>query len=165
VSKVYKVKQFWFTIALRFDIRHDDTKFLCPQSTPQTRILDSPLGWTTHPSKHLLPQQISLDDGESNNVGTRLYTDGSKSPNGVGAAFCVMQESTTTHQWSAKLTKDNTVSQAELLALNEAVKYATTLEKNLPVAIFLDNRASIQARRPPTEQPEKFLKCFWKTSA
>ncbi|GBL95485.1 hypothetical protein AVEN_116650-1 [Araneus ventricosus] len=28
VSKVCKVKEFWFTLALRFDIRHDDTKFL-----------------------------------------------------------------------------------------------------------------------------------------
>ncbi|GBM56106.1 hypothetical protein AVEN_43481-1 [Araneus ventricosus] len=44
VSKVCKVKEFWFTLALRFDIRHDDTKFLCPQPTPlQTRIPDSPL--------------------------------------------------------------------------------------------------------------------------
>ncbi|GBM24667.1 hypothetical protein AVEN_272894-1 [Araneus ventricosus] len=79
-------------------------------------------GWTTHPSNHLLPYQISLDDGGLNNVGTRLYTDGSKSPNGVGAAFSVMQENNTTHQWSAKLTKDSTVFQADLLALNEAIK-------------------------------------------
>ncbi|GBN45275.1 hypothetical protein AVEN_120765-1 [Araneus ventricosus] len=28
VSKVCKVKEFWFTLTLRFDIRHDDTKFL-----------------------------------------------------------------------------------------------------------------------------------------
>ncbi|GBN48907.1 hypothetical protein AVEN_150437-1 [Araneus ventricosus] len=35
VSKVCKVKEFWFTLALRFDIHHDDTKFLWPQP-PQT---------------------------------------------------------------------------------------------------------------------------------
>ncbi|GBL91897.1 hypothetical protein AVEN_172805-1 [Araneus ventricosus] len=55
-------------------------------------------GWTAHSSKHLLPHQISFDDGGSNNVGTRLYTDGSKPPNGAGTAFCMMQENTTTHQ-------------------------------------------------------------------
>ncbi|GBN23074.1 hypothetical protein AVEN_131834-1 [Araneus ventricosus] len=32
--------------------------------------------WTTDASKHLLPHQISLDDGESNNGGTRLYKEG-----------------------------------------------------------------------------------------
>ncbi|GBL77933.1 hypothetical protein AVEN_143264-1 [Araneus ventricosus] len=53
------------------------------------------------------------------------------------------------HQWSAKLTKDNTVFQAELLALNEAVKYSTTPKTNLPVTIFMDNRASIQASSSP----------------
>ncbi|GBN33750.1 hypothetical protein AVEN_91586-1, partial [Araneus ventricosus] len=41
VSKVCKVKQFWFTLALWFGIRHDDTNFI--PSAPQTRILDSPL--------------------------------------------------------------------------------------------------------------------------
>ncbi|GBM49966.1 hypothetical protein AVEN_34933-1 [Araneus ventricosus] len=102
-------------------------------------------GWTTHPSKHLLPHQISFEDGGSNNVGTRFYTAGSKSPNGVGAAFCMMQENNTTHPWSAQLTKDNTVFQAELLSLNEAIKYATTLKTNLLITIFVDNRANIQA--------------------
>ncbi|GBO30381.1 hypothetical protein AVEN_175486-1 [Araneus ventricosus] len=106
-------------------------------------------GWTTRSCKRLLSHQTSLDDGGSNNAGTRLYTDGSKSPNGVGAAFCVTQDNNTTHKWSAKLTKDNTVFQAELLALNEAVKNAATLKTNLPVTIFVDNRASIQASSSP----------------
>ncbi|GBL62042.1 hypothetical protein AVEN_216861-1 [Araneus ventricosus] len=60
-----------------------------------------------------------------------------------------MQENNATHQWSAKLTKDNTVFQAELIALNKAVKYAATLKTNLPVTIFVDNRASIQASSSP----------------
>ncbi|GBM24284.1 hypothetical protein AVEN_158850-1 [Araneus ventricosus] len=99
-------------------------------------------GWTTHTPKHLLPHQITLDYGGSNKVSIRLYTNGSKSPIGVGLAFCVMQENNPTHQLSAKLMKDNTVFQTELLALNEAVNYATTtIKTNLPVTIFVDNRA------------------------
>ncbi|GBN17136.1 FERM domain-containing protein 4A [Araneus ventricosus] len=44
VSQVCTVKEFWFTLALRFDIRHDDTKFVYPQHPPTPyRILDSPL--------------------------------------------------------------------------------------------------------------------------
>ncbi|GBM55651.1 hypothetical protein AVEN_19219-1 [Araneus ventricosus] len=31
VSKVCKVKVFWFTYAMRLDIHHDDTKFFIPQ--------------------------------------------------------------------------------------------------------------------------------------
>ncbi|GBN88234.1 hypothetical protein AVEN_20396-1 [Araneus ventricosus] len=61
----------------------------------------------------------------------------------------MMQENNTTHQWSAKLTKDNTVFQGEFLALNKAVKYASALKTNLPVTIFVDNRTSIQALSSP----------------
>ncbi|GBN32301.1 hypothetical protein AVEN_4347-1, partial [Araneus ventricosus] len=42
VSQVCKVKEFWFTLSLRFDIHHDDTKFY-DLSSSQTPILDSPL--------------------------------------------------------------------------------------------------------------------------
>ncbi|GBN38277.1 hypothetical protein AVEN_219718-1 [Araneus ventricosus] len=34
VSKVCKVKEFWFTLALGFDIRHDDTKFFRTSAPP-----------------------------------------------------------------------------------------------------------------------------------
>ncbi|GBN70803.1 hypothetical protein AVEN_211720-1 [Araneus ventricosus] len=34
VSKVCKVKEFWFTLALRFDIHLDDTKLFIPQPPP-----------------------------------------------------------------------------------------------------------------------------------
>ncbi|GBN15478.1 hypothetical protein AVEN_238511-1 [Araneus ventricosus] len=61
----------------------------------------------------------------------------------------MMQENNTMHQWYVKLTKDNTVFQAELLAFNKAIKYASTLKTNLPVTIFVDNRASIQASSSP----------------
>ncbi|GBM33665.1 hypothetical protein AVEN_203701-1 [Araneus ventricosus] len=60
-----------------------------------------------------------------------------------------MQENNTTHQWSAKSMKDFTVFQAELLALNKAVKYAATIKTIFPVTIFADNRASIQASSSP----------------
>ncbi|GBM92708.1 hypothetical protein AVEN_87634-1 [Araneus ventricosus] len=34
MSKVCKVKVFWFSLTRRLDIRHDDAKFLRPQPPP-----------------------------------------------------------------------------------------------------------------------------------
>ncbi|GBO32732.1 hypothetical protein AVEN_213806-1 [Araneus ventricosus] len=50
-------------------------------------------GWSTHPSEHLKPNQISFEDGEAyiaRNDIINIFTDGSKSEHGVGAAFCVL---------------------------------------------------------------------------
>ncbi|GBM71870.1 hypothetical protein AVEN_229365-1 [Araneus ventricosus] len=47
-------------------------------------------GWTSHPSCHLQPQQISLQDGGHQTEILAIYTDGSKLENGVGAAFCTV---------------------------------------------------------------------------
>ncbi|GBM71874.1 hypothetical protein AVEN_229369-1 [Araneus ventricosus] len=48
------------------------------------------VGWSRHPSNYLTQEQLQLEDGGKNH--TRLFTDGSKTPNGVGAAFCVMED-------------------------------------------------------------------------
>ncbi|GBM57522.1 hypothetical protein AVEN_97638-1 [Araneus ventricosus] len=81
-------------------------------------------GWSIHQSEHLEPNQISLGDGEANIVRKdiiNIFTDGSKTEHGVGAAFCVLTNDIWAYQWSAKLNGYNTVFQAELTALHEAV--------------------------------------------
>ncbi|GBL99716.1 hypothetical protein AVEN_249754-1 [Araneus ventricosus] len=50
-------------------------------------------GWSIHPSEHLKPNQISLEDGEANIARKdiiNIFTDGSKTEHGIGAAFCVL---------------------------------------------------------------------------
>ncbi|GBN37632.1 hypothetical protein AVEN_139987-1 [Araneus ventricosus] len=50
-------------------------------------------GWSIHPSEHLEPNQIYLEDGDANIVRKdiiNIFTDGSKTEHGVGAAFCVL---------------------------------------------------------------------------
>ncbi|GBN57149.1 hypothetical protein AVEN_158251-1 [Araneus ventricosus] len=105
-------------------------------------------GWSIHPSEHLEPNQISLEDGEVNIARKdiiNIFTDGSKTEHGVGAAFCVLTNDIWAYQWSAKLNDNNTVFQAELTALHEAVIYATHLPNHNTSKIHVDNRASIMA--------------------
>ncbi|GBN00418.1 hypothetical protein AVEN_8974-1 [Araneus ventricosus] len=97
---------------------------------------------------HLEPNQISLEDGEANIVRKdiiNIFTDGSKTEHGVGAAFCVLTNDTWAYQWCAKLKDNNTVFQTELTALHEAVIYASHLPSHNASKIHVDNRASIMA--------------------
>ncbi|GBN50364.1 hypothetical protein AVEN_249865-1 [Araneus ventricosus] len=105
-------------------------------------------GWSIHPSEHLEPNQISLEDGEANIARKdiiNIFTDGSKTEHGVGAAFCVFTNDIWAYQWSAKLNDNNTEFQAELTALHEAVIYASHLPKHNTSKIHVDNRASIMS--------------------
>ncbi|GBN89946.1 hypothetical protein AVEN_28788-1 [Araneus ventricosus] len=112
-------------------------------------------GWSSHPSSHLHPEQISLQDGGNLMVTKAIYTDGSKLEKGVGAAFCLL-ENIITHSWSTKLRSENTVFQAELLALKEAVHFALPLASKT-IKIFTDNKASILAVSNP-KSPNKMAR-------
>ncbi|GBO21166.1 hypothetical protein AVEN_176624-1 [Araneus ventricosus] len=105
-------------------------------------------GLSIHPSEHLKFSQISLEDGKENiarkNI-INIFTDGSKTERVVGAAFCVLINDIWASQWSAKLNDNNTVFQADLTALNEAVIYASHLPNHNTFKIHVDNRASIMA--------------------
>ncbi|GBM07877.1 hypothetical protein AVEN_239626-1 [Araneus ventricosus] len=48
--------------------------------------------WSIHPSEHLKPNQISLEEGEANiaRKDINIFTDGSKTEHGIGDAFCVL---------------------------------------------------------------------------
>ncbi|GBM77792.1 hypothetical protein AVEN_59558-1 [Araneus ventricosus] len=97
--------------------------------------------WPTHPSEHLKPNQISFEDGEAyidQKDIINIFTDGSKTEHGVGAALCVLTNDIWAYQWSAKLNDNNTVFQAELTALHEAVISANHNTSK----IHVDNRAS-----------------------
>ncbi|GBN13053.1 hypothetical protein AVEN_101123-1 [Araneus ventricosus] len=53
------------------------------------------------------------------------------------------------HIWSKKLKNINTVFQAEILALKEAVEHALEKYEDQHTAIYVDNRASIQVTADP----------------
>ncbi|GBN90552.1 hypothetical protein AVEN_36952-1 [Araneus ventricosus] len=87
-------------------------------------------GWFIHSSENLKPNQISLEDVEANIARKdiiNIFIDGSKIEHGVGAAFCVLTNDNWAYQWSGKRNDNNTVFQAEITALHEAVIYTTHL--------------------------------------
>ncbi|GBN48972.1 hypothetical protein AVEN_82291-1 [Araneus ventricosus] len=63
-----------------------------------SEIEEKATGWSAHPSEHVSPTQISLDDGGNINTGITIYTDGSQTEKGVGAAFCVLTDVNITHR-------------------------------------------------------------------
>ncbi|GBM66127.1 hypothetical protein AVEN_241370-1 [Araneus ventricosus] len=75
-------------------ISHHPTEAVQTTLDVQTQDLEmKATDWSLHPSEHLQPNQISLEDGEANIVPTdiiNILTDGSKTEHGVGAGFCVL---------------------------------------------------------------------------
>ncbi|GBO19757.1 Retrovirus-related Pol polyprotein from type-1 retrotransposable element R1 [Araneus ventricosus] len=111
-------------------------------SNPTTRTKSSRL-------VTLQPHQINLTDGGPFQKPFSIFTDGSKTDNGVGAAFCVFNSDSIIHQWSAKLADYNSVYQAELIAAKEAVIYAAAIEEPIEIVIHIDNQASLHAISNP----------------
>ncbi|GBM44552.1 hypothetical protein AVEN_250536-1 [Araneus ventricosus] len=98
-----------------------------------------------HPSEHLSPTQISLDDGGNINTGHRIYTDGSKSEKAVGAAFYVLTDVNITHIWSTKLSLRNTAFQAEILAQLKELEHVVALPTQ-QMTIPVDNQTRIKPK-------------------
>ncbi|GBM09680.1 hypothetical protein AVEN_186393-1 [Araneus ventricosus] len=120
-------------------------------------------GWSTHPSEHVKPDQISFEDGEAyidRKDIRNIFTDGSKTEHGVVVAFCVLTNDICTYQWSAKLNDSNTIFQAELTALHEAVIYASHLPNHNTSKIHVDNRASIMSSSNSKSTNETARKIF-----
>ncbi|GBO29183.1 hypothetical protein AVEN_124670-1 [Araneus ventricosus] len=120
-------------------------------------------GWFIHSSENLKPNQISLEDGEANIARKdiiNIFTDGSKTEHGVGAAFCVLTNDIWAYQWSAKLNDNNSIFQAELTALHEAVIYASRQPNHNTSKIHVDNRGSIMATSNSKSTNETARKIF-----
>ena len=74
-----------------------------------------------------------------------IYTDGSKSDEGVGSAFVVYQQSTEIHHRIFRLPVYCSVFQAELLALKKALEHLLDSRPMMPVQIFSDSLSSLMA--------------------
>ncbi|GBM53317.1 Putative protein in type-1 retrotransposable element R1DM [Araneus ventricosus] len=129
-----------------------------------TQIEPKAKGWTLHPSLFLNPKQISMTNGGPESItdtgATHIFTDGSKTDDGVGAAYCVYNNKILTHQWKGQLHKHNTVFQAELTALKEAIQYASENLKNQQVKVYIDNQASLYAIANPKTKAQMVRQIF-----
>ncbi|GBM79880.1 hypothetical protein AVEN_220434-1 [Araneus ventricosus] len=74
---------------------------------------------TQHPVKFELDKRINLSPHNTYSKG--ITGDGSKIEGNAGRAFVALQDITQMHEWIAKLQSENSVFQAELLAIHVAI--------------------------------------------
>lgn len=122
-------------------------KDYCSNIVAEDRIAQIPLTMSSlaHPSERTRerclthPQSMSSDQ-------FNIYTDGSKSENGVGSAFAAFFDEHLLTTKKFKLYKLCSVFQAELLAINEATEWLLDLEyKNISITINTDSLSSVAA--------------------
>ena len=87
--------------------------------------------FSTKVSKHsLIPswEGIKMYDRETTiePIQIQIFTDGSKLDNQVGAAFCSFKNNDLIHEWKSGLFSENSVFQAELMAILQAIKWFKT---------------------------------------
>ena len=73
---------------------------------------------------------------------TKIFTDGSKEEEKVGAGYICTKDDT---PYSAKITNDTSIMTAELIAIDEAINHAIKEHKSEKVLIATDSLSSIQA--------------------
>lgn len=76
------------------------------------------------------------------------YTDGSKIENQVGSAFCLFKNNLIIHTWQTKLRSTNSVFQAEVTAIHQALLHAKSL-KIRQFTIYTDSLSSIHSIKNP----------------
>ncbi|GBO12315.1 Putative protein in type-1 retrotransposable element R1DM [Araneus ventricosus] len=106
-------------------------------------------GHQIHPAKFNIDSQITTKVIQNYPVRNSIYTDGSKTEEGTGSAFCHFdQTATISKEWQGKLHPDNNIFQAELLAIKQAI---ISLQNNPnSISIWSDSLSSIQALQNPS---------------
>ncbi|GBL72270.1 hypothetical protein AVEN_115233-1 [Araneus ventricosus] len=72
-----------------------------------------------------------------------IYTDGSKTDEGTGSAYCILENYGIITSWQGKLDRSNSVFQAEILAIRMAIEAASSLHR--PIKIWTDSLSSLMA--------------------
>ncbi|GBM87894.1 Long-chain fatty acid transport protein 1 [Araneus ventricosus] len=70
-----------------------------------------------------------------------IYTDGSKTDEGTGSAYCILENYGIIASWQGKLDRSISVFQAEILAIRMAIEAASSLHR--PIKIWADSFMAI----------------------
>ncbi|GBM04401.1 hypothetical protein AVEN_35581-1 [Araneus ventricosus] len=82
-------------------------------------------GWSRHPEEFIDEERVNLEENLGAVGEINIFTDGSKMEQGVGTAFCVFgEQQELMAQWQERLSPKNSIFHAEIIAIQEAVKYA-----------------------------------------
>ncbi|GBO00148.1 hypothetical protein AVEN_96990-1 [Araneus ventricosus] len=98
-----------------------------------------------HSAKFDLENGINLSPHNTDSLGLHIYADGSKMEGNAGSAFVALKDNTQLHEWMAKIQPENSVFQVELLAIYEAIIWAT--EQNVVCNIWSDSMSSLLAMK------------------
>ncbi|XP_017773858.1 PREDICTED: uncharacterized protein LOC108560704 isoform X2 [Nicrophorus vespilloides] len=89
---------------------------------------------------------LEYQDGEEHAFDTKVYTDGSKCENGVGAAYVLYIGGKEVHHRKMRLANYCTVFQAELLAINKALKHLwENSEFFVECSVVSDSKSALEA--------------------
>lgn len=85
-----------------------------------------------------------LEEEKEDEADIQIYTDGSKLNNNTGYAYCVYKSNKLIREDQTQLRSENTVYQAELLAIEEAITWANT-SHHKSATIYSDSQSGITA--------------------
>ncbi|GBM21519.1 hypothetical protein AVEN_85332-1 [Araneus ventricosus] len=100
---------------------------------------------TGHQPLHLQIQQEATYAREKHiDSGVKaIYTDGSKTEEGTGSAYCILENYGIIASWQGKVDRSNSVFQVEILAIRMAIEAASALHR--PIKIWTDSLSSLMA--------------------
>ncbi|GBM79119.1 hypothetical protein AVEN_104495-1 [Araneus ventricosus] len=96
-----------------------------------------------HPPNFLLQNQFSFAENHIDSGAKDIYTDGFKTDEGTGSAYCILENNGIITLWQGKLDRSNSVFQAEILAIRMAIEAASSLHR--PIKIWTDSFSSLLA--------------------
>ncbi|GBM37136.1 hypothetical protein AVEN_205580-1 [Araneus ventricosus] len=106
-------------------------------------------GHQFHPADFKIDFRISTEPAPNYPIENSIYTDGSKTTDGTGSAFCSFDDlGQLKTKWLGKLSQDNNIFQAELLAIHQAILHH--INSKTQVKIWSDSLSSLQAILNPT---------------
>ncbi|GBM60383.1 hypothetical protein AVEN_156944-1 [Araneus ventricosus] len=96
-----------------------------------------------HPPNFLLHNQISFAENHIDSGAKAKYTNGSKTNEGTGSAYCILKNYGIIASWQGKLDLRNLVFEAEILAIRMTIEAASSLHR--PIKIWTDSLSSLMA--------------------
>ncbi|GBM16360.1 hypothetical protein AVEN_28320-1 [Araneus ventricosus] len=103
------------------------------------------------PPNFLLHNQISFAENHRLRSQGYIYTDGSKTDEGTGSSYCILENNGIIASWQGKLDRRKSVFQAEILVIRMAIEAASSLYR--PIKIWTDSLSSLLAILNPKSHP------------
>ncbi|XP_035225892.1 uncharacterized protein LOC118198345 [Stegodyphus dumicola] len=126
VSRLRHTMSLWGQIYIHTDYEHHIPQAPC------------------HPAKNNLVDTIYFNRTHDSGFANGVFTDGSKTPGGTESGFFILSGGAFTYEWKRKLASENSVFQAELIAIRAALLHLKN-NPTVPNIIYTDSASSLAA--------------------